>query len=69
MTWGCTGFGSHLGSCVPSRDIPHYIELFRQGRLPVDALISKTVTLDEVNEGFDNLADGKVVRRIITFPN
>lgn len=62
-----TIIGSYLGSCVPARDIPHYIELFKQGRLPVDALISKTITLNDINEGFDALADGDVVRQIIDF--
>ena len=59
--------GSYLGSCVPGRDIPHYIELFRRGKLPVDALISSKIALDGINESFDALADGEVVRQIITF--
>ena len=59
--------GSYLGSCVPGRDIPLYIELFRQGKLPVDALISSKIALDDINVGFDALADGEVVRQIITF--
>lgn len=62
-----TMIGSYLGSCVPSRDIPHYIELFKTGRLPVDALISKSIKLEDINEGFDELSDGDVVRQIITF--
>jgi len=62
-----TMIGAYLGSCVPARDIPHYIELFKTGRLPVDALISKTIRLEDINEGFDELADGDVVRQIITF--
>jgi alcohol dehydrogenase len=32
--------GSYIGTCVPSRDLPRYIELYRQGRLPVDRLMS-----------------------------
>mgnify|MGYP001055788650 CR=1 FL=1 len=59
--------GSYLGSCVPERDIPHYIELFQHGKLPVDALVSSKITLDDINEGFDALANGEVVRQIITF--
>ncbi len=59
--------GSYLGSCVPGRDIPHYIELFRRGKLPVDALISSKIALEDINVGFDALADGEVVRQIITF--
>ncbi len=57
--------GSYLGSCVVERDIPHYIELFRNGRLPVDKLISRRIGLDDLNEAFDRLADGSEVRQII----
>jgi alcohol dehydrogenase len=59
--------GSYLGSCVPSRDIPNYIALYRQGRLPVDRLMSERLTLADVNEGFDRLAAGKTVRQLIIF--
>ncbi|MBM3488276.1 MAG: zinc-binding dehydrogenase [Alphaproteobacteria bacterium] len=59
--------GSFMGSAVPSRDVPRYIELFRQGRLPVDRLKSNRVTLDRLNEGFDALAAGAVVRQILVF--
>ncbi len=57
--------GSYVGSCVPSRDIPRFINLFKQGRLPVDKLHSDTITLDEINEGFDKLARGESSRIII----
>ena len=57
--------GSFMGSAVPSRDIPRYIELYQAGRLPVDRLMSSRVTLDQLNEGFDRLADGAVVRQIL----
>jgi len=59
--------GSYLGSAVPARDIPRYIELFRAGRLPVDRLISHRLRLEEINEGFDRLADGEAVRQVILF--
>ena len=35
--------GSYIGTCVPSRDIPRYVALYRQGRLPVDRLMSGTI--------------------------
>lgn len=59
--------GSYLGSCVPRRDIPNYIELFEAGTLPVDKLMSERITLDEVNEGFDKLTSGETVRQLIGF--
>lgn len=59
--------GSYLGSCVPSRDIPRYMNLFQEDRLPVDKLITDFITLDEVNKGFDILAKGESSRIIIKF--
>lgn len=58
--------GSYLGSCVPSRDIPRYIEWYQQGLLPVDQLLSNTITLDQINSGFDKLARGETLRTTIT---
>ena len=59
--------GSYIGTCVPSRDIPRYIALYRQGRLPVDRLMSGAIALDDINAGFDRLADGEVVRLVVRF--
>jgi alcohol dehydrogenase len=59
--------GSYIGTCVPTRDIPRYIGLYRRGRLPVDRLMSGKLTLDEINEGFDRLHAGKAVRQVIVF--
>ena len=58
--------GSYLGSCDPARDIPRYIELYRAGRLPIDRLLSEHIGLDQLNQGFDRLADGRTVRQILT---
>jgi alcohol dehydrogenase len=58
--------GSYIGSCVPVRDIPRYIALYRAGKLPVDQLMSGTLTLDEINLGFDRLHHAAVVRQINT---
>lgn len=57
--------GSYVGSCVPNRDIPRFMELFRQGRLPVNKLVAKFISLDEINEGFDLLSKGDYSRIII----
>jgi len=57
--------GSYMGSCVPVRDIPRYIELYRQGSLPVDKLINRSIGFDDINEGFDKLTDGLVIRQIL----
>ena len=57
--------GSYIGTCVPTRDIPRYIELYRRGRLPVDRLMSAHLKLDDINVGFDLLHEGKAVRQIV----
>jgi alcohol dehydrogenase len=57
--------GSYLGSAVPSRDVPLFVELWRSGRLPVERLISSTISLDDVNAGMDALADGLAVRQVV----
>jgi alcohol dehydrogenase len=57
--------GSYIGSCVPARDIPRYISLYRQGMLAVDRLMSERIGLDDINKGFDRLADGSTVRQIL----
>jgi Zn-dependent alcohol dehydrogenase len=59
--------GSYLGSSVPARDLPHFIELHKQGRLPVERLLTHRLTLDQINEGFDRLASGEAVRQAIIF--
>lgn len=62
-----TIIGSYLGSAVPARDIPKYAQMWREGRLPVEKLISSRIGLDEINRGMDELADGNAIRQVITF--
>ncbi len=57
--------GSYMGSCVPSRDVPRYLSLYRRGRLPVDRLKSGELGFESINEGFDRLAAGDAVRQIL----
>lgn len=59
--------GSYMGSAVPSRDIPRYVELYRAGLLPVDRLLTHRLRLDEINAGFDRLARGEAVRQVVLF--
>jgi len=54
--------GSYMGSCLPQRDIPNYIEMFQRGRLPVERLVTHRIKLEEINEGFDLLASGNAGR-------
>jgi Zn-dependent alcohol dehydrogenase len=57
--------GSYLGSSVPARDLPRFVDLHRAGRLPVDRLLSHRIGLDELNEAFDRLARGEAVRQAV----
>ena len=59
--------GSYMGSCVPQRDVPRYMEMYRAGTLPVDLLRTRTISLEQVNEGFDLLDSGEVARQVIRF--
>jgi Zn-dependent alcohol dehydrogenase len=59
--------GSYMGNCVPSRDVPRFVEAYREGRLPVDELLTHTIALDEINEGFDRLREGEAVRQAVVF--
>ena len=59
--------GSYIGTCVPSRDLPRYVALHRQGRLPVQRLLTHRLPLDEINAGFERLREGKAIRQVVVF--
>ena len=59
--------GSYIGTCVPSRDIPRYIAMYRNGRLPVNRLMGEVLRLDDINRGLDRLATGLAMRDVILF--
>lgn len=62
-----TIIGSYLGSAIPSRDIPKFADWWREGRLPIERLISSTIILGDINRAMDELADGRAVRQVIVF--
>ncbi len=57
--------GCYLGSAVPARDIPRFVALYRAGALPVQRLLTHRLGLEEVNQGFDRLAQGRAVRQAV----
>ena len=59
--------GSSMGSNRFKIDMPHYIELYRQGRLNLDDMISRRVGLEDVNEAFRAMKAGEVTRSVIMF--
>ena len=59
--------GSYLGSAVPSRDIPRYVEMWRAGRLPLEKLVTSRIRLEEIDLAMDRLAAGGELRQLIVF--
>jgi alcohol dehydrogenase len=59
--------GSYIGSCIPARDVPRYLGLYRSGALPVNRLIGRKLALEDINAGFDSLASGSSLRDLIVF--
>jgi S-(hydroxymethyl)mycothiol dehydrogenase len=56
---------SWYGDCLPSRDFPLLVDLHLQGRLPLDAFVSETIAIDEVEEAFVRMERGKVLRSVV----
>ncbi len=56
---------SWYGDCLPSRDFPMLIDLYRQGRLPLDKFVSETIGLDGVEEAFHKMERGEVLRSVV----
>jgi len=59
--------GSLFGSANIRKDIPLLLELYTQGQLDLDALVTKTYTLDEINQGFEDMRNGKNIRGVLIY--
>lgn len=59
--------GVSMGSTNTKRDIPLYTDLYQQGRLNLDDLVSKTIKLEDINAGYAELEGGKIARSVIVF--
>jgi NDMA-dependent alcohol dehydrogenase len=59
--------GSLFGSGNPRADIPKLLNLYRQGHLDLDGLVTNTYTLDEVNEGYDAMRRGENIRGVLVY--
>ena len=57
--------GSYIGSAVPARDIPRYIDMYQRGKLPVDRLMGEHLALEDINRGFDRMASGVAMRDVV----
>lgn len=59
--------GSFYGSCDPQTDMPRVIDLYMDGQLPLDRLVTRTYPLDEINDAFAAMNAGEVARAVIRF--
>ena len=57
--------GHVFGMCNPLSDIPRLLRLYRAGQLKLEELITRRYSLDEVNQGYQDLDDGKLIRGVI----
>ncbi|MEV0685235.1 zinc-binding dehydrogenase [Nocardia sp. NPDC050378] len=58
--------GVYMGSSTPKRDIPQYADLYLRGRLNLDDLVTRQISLDSINDGYDMLKEPGVTRVVIT---
>jgi S-(hydroxymethyl)glutathione dehydrogenase/alcohol dehydrogenase len=58
--------GTIFGSGNPRFDIPHLLKLYRLGQLRLDELITRTYSLEEINEGYDDMKNGRIIRGVLT---
>ncbi|WP_306333168.1 S-(hydroxymethyl)mycothiol dehydrogenase [Streptomyces sp. KL118A] len=58
---------SWYGDCLPSRDFPMLIDLYQQGRLDLDAFVTETIALEDVEKAFERMHHGDVLRSVVTF--
>ncbi|MCB1257368.1 MAG: alcohol dehydrogenase, partial [Microthrixaceae bacterium] len=61
--------GTIFGSTNPREAIPRLLSMYREGKLKMDELITRRYTLEEVNQGYQDMRDGKNIRGIIEFPD
>ncbi|HEX4218645.1 MAG TPA: alcohol dehydrogenase, partial [Acidimicrobiales bacterium] len=59
---------SLFGASSPSKEIPLLLELYRQGRIQLDELITRRYSLESINEGFEDMRAGRIIRGVVTYP-
>ena len=59
--------GTIFGDCNPRSDIPELLSLYTEGKLKLDELVTRTYSLDQINEGYQDMRDGRNIRGVITF--
>jgi S-(hydroxymethyl)glutathione dehydrogenase/alcohol dehydrogenase len=59
--------GALFGASNPRYDIPNLLALYKIGQLKLDELITETYTLEQINQGYADMRDGKNIRGVIIF--
>ncbi len=59
--------GAIFGSANPRRDIPRLLRLYQEGKLKLDELVTRTYPLSDINEGYQDMRDGKNVRGMVLY--
>ncbi len=59
--------GTLFGSANPRFDIPRLLAMYEAGKLKLDELITRTYTLEQINEGYQDMRDGKNIRGVIVY--
>jgi len=58
---------SWYGDCLPERDFPVLVDLYQQGRLPLDKFVTETVGIGDIEAAFDKMHHGDVLRSVVVF--
>lgn len=59
--------GTLFGSCNPTTEVPALAQLYQEGRLKLDEMITRRYRLDDINGAFDDLLGGRVIRAVLDF--
>jgi Zn-dependent alcohol dehydrogenase len=59
--------GSYYGTSDPARDFPKYAQMYHDGDLPLDKLVSHRYSLDQINEAYADMLGGMSVRGVVVF--
>ena len=65
--WRSSSSGSHLRLANPAADIPKLLTLYREGQLDLDELVTHTYPLDDINQGYQDMRDGKNIRGVLVY--
>jgi S-(hydroxymethyl)mycothiol dehydrogenase len=56
---------SWYGDCLPERDFPTYVDLYQQGRLPLEKFVTERIGIDDVEKAFETMHRGEVLRSVV----